>query len=862
MSRFFQQASDSSEDSSSSSEEELYESSEEEQSSEEESSEEEDSEEDSDDDSDSDSESDSGKGKKASAFLKSKFLKGSHSDSDDDSDDESKRVVKSAKDKLLDEIDSCIKTIDNGKKINDWVAISSEFEKLNKNVERIMKQFNTTPKQYIKAIVELEAFAQEATKAQKSSKKKMNALNLKALNATTQKVKKNNKGYEKLIAQYNADSDAFMNESVEESSEDKPKVKGIKASFTASHSAGADDDSGFTTVGKAATTDTDAFSVLKSVVESRGRKGVDNEEQARLLESIYKETKEVYVKIVLLLRLIPLKLDIAAATPKESVEIWNSTKKYVDNLLDILDENFSKYQLSDSAPEPEELEKGLPPREDGVQEIPGSIVSIVERLDDEFTHSLVDIDPHTTEYVDRLRDESGLYAVILRTQIYLERTTKLKFEEYESISRILSRRVDRIYFKPNVVVIAGEKAAWSTIDSSLDSKISPRIPESVPEDYVTSLINGICSVLYQQSNLLFRTRAILCHIYNYALNDKYYKARDLMLMSHIQSSIATAEIPLQILYNRTLVQIGICAFRNGLIAECQQTLAESSASSRLKELLGQGVAKNINNSSTEGRQRLLPFHMHINLEFLECINLTSAMLIEVPSMVASEKQIDGKKKVISRTFRRMLDYNTRQVFTGPPENTRDHIMQAARALLECEWKKARDLLNSIKIWDLLPNPEDIKKMLGEKLQVEGLRTYLFRYGATYRSLSFATLSTLFDLSERRITVIISKMIANEEIDAALDQKTNSVIFRQGVELSRLQNLASALAEKAVQLVERNERLAGGQALPEQAPRTNANSNNASNTGSNHNNQNQSSSNSGRNNRSDGRRNQTRATARA
>jgi len=44
---------------------------------------------------------------------------------DDSSDEEDgKRIVKSAKDKRLEEIEGSIKLIENGEKINDWVLIS------------------------------------------------------------------------------------------------------------------------------------------------------------------------------------------------------------------------------------------------------------------------------------------------------------------------------------------------------------------------------------------------------------------------------------------------------------------------------------------------------------------------------------------------------------------------------------------------------------------------------------------------------------------------------------------------------------------------------------------------------------------
>ena len=196
----------------------------------------------------------------------------------------------------------------------------------------------------------------------------------------------------------------------------------------------------------------------------------------------------------------------------------------------------------------------------------------MERLDDEFTRALQDINHHTTEYVERLRDEASLYALILRSQIYLENITSGPIHELPAISRIIIRRIDHFYFKPSALIAKAEANAWAEIPEGLDSEITPRV---VSEDKVDTidLINRLCAVLYRQTNPIYRTKAILYNTFHYALNNQYYKA-DLLLMSHLQSTIHTAEPPVQILFNRALVQIGLCAFRNGLINECQQSLQE------------------------------------------------------------------------------------------------------------------------------------------------------------------------------------------------------------------------------------------------------------------------------------------------
>ncbi|EAL84535.1 Translation initiation factor 3 subunit c [Aspergillus fumigatus] len=785
-------------DSSSSDEEELYSDREEEEKSEEEESSEEE------DETSEEEESDEETGAR-------KFLKDVASDSEEEEEEEKVTVVKSAKDKRLDELENTIKLIENAKKINDWAVISTEFDKLNRQVAKIT-QSGPTPKIYIKAVADLEDFVNETVAKQKSGDKKLNASQAKGFNAAKQRIKKNNKDYGNLIDKYRKDKEDFMESDDEEAIPVIAAPRITKLERIEAPAAAIDDD-GFATVGRGGKTlqytPESILKHLRVIVESRGKKNTDRMEQIRTMEKLLEVAQTPYQRIRVYLTLISTRFDLTSTSSANymAVDQWKSAEQDFSSLLSVL-ENNRDHVVFEGAEEWEDDEKQPTIAPGETLYIPGSIVSFAERLDDELTRSLQHIDPHTAEYIERLSDEKLLYTDLVRAQAYVEGLNEVEKTDprQDSVNRVVMRRLEHVYFKPSQVITILEDATWKSLPSELDSSITPRASSGNVENLVLSL----CNYLFKYSDGIIRARAMLCQIYFLALHDQYYRSRDLMLMSHLTENISNFDVSTQILFNRTLVQIGLCAFRSGLIYEAQNTLSEVCGSGRQKELLAQGIImQRYSTVSPEQerleRQRQLPFHMHINLELLECIYLTSSMFLEVPLMAQTSSSPEMKRRVISKTFRRMLDYNERQVFTGPPENTRDGVIMSAKFLAAGDWKKAAEMLNSIKIWDLMPQPDKIKEMLSQQIQEEGLRTYLFTYAPFYDSLSIATLSNMFELSEKKISAIISRMISHEELAAALDQVNNAIVFRKGVELSRLQSQIVTLADKSMNLLEANEK---------------------------------------------------------
>ncbi|GMH21885.1 hypothetical protein Nepgr_023728 [Nepenthes gracilis] len=119
-----------------------------------------------------------------------------------------------------------------------------------------------------------------------------------------------------------------------------------------------------------------------------------------------------------------------------------------------------------------------------------------------------------------------------------------------------------------------------------------------------------------------------------------------------------------------------------VIAEGHSCLSELYSTGRVRELLAQGVPQSCYHERTPE---------------------------QVPNMAANT--LDAKHRVISKTFRRLLEASERQTLTGPPENVEDHVMAATRVLSQGDSHKTFDAIRSLHVWKLLRNQECVFEML-------------------------------------------------------------------------------------------------------------------------------------------------------
>lgn len=498
---------------------------------------------------------------------------------------------------------------------------------------------------------------------------------------------------------------------------------------------------------------------LSEIMAARGKKRTDRREQIELLHELQNVSDQhqlgpaIYVKI---------KFAIISAVfdynPKVSdamkPEYWMKLLERMSEMLDILLGNPQLFVSESVTEETENLEE--PP-----YKIRGCVLTSVERLDDEFTKLLKECDPHSNEYVERLKDEAKVSEIIDKTMKYLERTNSPS-----ELCRIYLRKIEHLYYK-------------------FDPRVLQQKAGEIPKDIYTSVqeMEKLCKFIYAKDGTdRLRTRAILSHIYHHALHDNWFQARDLVLMSHLQETIHHSDPSTQILYNRTMAHLGLCAFRHANIKDAHNCLVDLMMTGKPKELLAQGLLPQRQHERSKEqekieKQRQMPFHMHINLELLECVYLVSAMLIEIPYMAAHE--FDARRRMISKTFYQQLRSSERQSLVGPPESMREHVVAAAKAMRNGNWAACNGFIinekMNAKVWDLFYQADAVRAMLTKLIKEESLRTYLFTYSHVYDSISMATLAQMFELDKPVVHSIISKMIINEELMVSF--LNNSCNFR-------------------------------------------------------------------------------------
>lgn len=532
------------------------------------------------------------------------------------------------------------------------------------------------------------------------------------------------------------------------------------------------------------------------LLDRRGTKNYDRLKQVRQFISLIEKAKEINASVDVTLRLtfnlINAQFDASPnMVTHMTTPMWKSCYNNIIKVLNILSNNDGAFELVDS--EPDTSAK--------IPQVRSPLIPQIERLHEEYLNSLKAMDEYTQEYVSRLRHETPLLKL-----------TRAVFDYYQSQGQqvkaaiLASRRLDHLYYKREYEHMKTTEVKTKTEETRDIKEAKPDSPikdddslltdvqdeeldtPNVPDDKnLEVLVPELCHLIYRVPDELFpdtrlgkllQAKAVLQHIYHLALYDRYYEARDMMLMSRLHESVSSsADSTLKILYNRALVQLGLSAFRNGLFTEAQVHLADFMSSNKHKEWLAQGIYRSSEKTAEEERNerlRQVPCPMFINLELLELAHLVSSMLYDVTNIFLNEHT---KNKVGSKGFKKLLDIADKTNFSGPPETIKEHIVAATNALKESDWERCLKYLLDLDVWKFIYNADELKRVLEQRVKEECLRAFILVNANHYDSISLDTLVSMFSLSSKRIHSIISKMIVNEEFHASWDLSLKCYIVK-------------------------------------------------------------------------------------
>jgi translation initiation factor 3 subunit C len=194
-----------------------------------------------------------------------------------------------------------------------------------------------------------------------------------------------------------------------------------------------------------------------------------------------------------------------------------------------------------------------------------------------------------------------------------------------------------------------------------------------------------------------RIKTLLYLIYNHAVNYRE-KGKELLVVSTLSEVILHQDYYTQALYNRALVQLGLCAFRSGNMFEVQQFLYEMCSGARmrestkdvLKEYLAQGYSRLLGEKDIP-KSKILPAYLHLNVDLVESVELVAGMLLELPYTLTEGGRITSK------TFKKFYYEYERNVFTLPfSTSLKSHSTTATSSTLQaCTCAKENGLKVSI-----------------------------------------------------------------------------------------------------------------------------------------------------------------------
>jgi translation initiation factor 3 subunit C len=720
-------------------------------------------------------------------------------------EEEEKRVVRSFRDKRWAVMGDICKNLKNHARIGDFVSLVTDYDRL---VAEIVKS---------KAIVEAEGLPAFFTRnlvriedavaaVSKDEAKKLNTKSSKALNKLKQLIKKDNKLYEAEIEAFRKNP-VLSEESSEESEAAEESSSDEWGSGSDSEEAESDDvrdpnnrrafwelkeekkeekpaesmpkiprkpnkESDSLNLREAPKVEYNSYVILaklKEIQELRGRRAAVPRTLVESLKEMLEHNTEAELEADILSLLVNFEFESSKNTSVVHMErpLWLDTIAHLERL----------FQLFKKSP-------GVFKHGERLTNLRYSLAQFLERLNDELKKALKNVDSQSAEYVERLQDLLVLSSLANQSMEFYE-TDNL------NLARVALLRLEHLHYLHDDFLdtlkrnySGGETGLYFQVEDS------------------QATVADLSAKVYTSADEKMKLQALLMQVYHHALHSRYLQARELLALRNPSESLLN-DTHLQVLFNRTVVQMGLSAFANGLIQDAFNWLNDIVSSYRVDELLAQSVSRKERTPGQErdDRKRQVPYHMQIKSNIVEAVYFICAILLDIPQMAMNP--LDPHKHTHSKYLKRVLDSSEKTLLVGPPESVKDYIVAAAESLKQGSWMATCEALMKLDIWRFVPSASVVKERLVKKVKESALITYILSYADAYESFSQAQLSLLFDLPKSEVFSLVSRLISIGQLKASWE---GNVIVLDCDAPSKLQFVSNQLTERLTQCTEANEKL--------------------------------------------------------
>lgn len=487
----------------------------------------------------------------------------------------------------------------------------------------------------------------------------------------------------------------------------------------------------------------DDSQIEKEINEKLSMIGVSNKEVDILerVEYLLVKAKDIRLKMKVMIICLNLYYDLSSGQINEiPFEIWKKAYGILVDLNKYTKETYENIEkelkVSVNYDEKEEDGLNLVVKHDKTLTLfHVSIGNFIERLDNELYKNFQTVEyKNKSDLIERLKYEVKLInlcfdylenpIIVTSNNVYL--VPQIKFIVLMHLYYRNSENVNKILLKYKL-----SDAYLNEINNQINGKV----------DIKTS-IKSFLAIIYYKSN-----------------NNNFNEAYEMFISTNLSEIINNLkDIYIKNLYNRTLISLGLSAFKQCNFEKSNYFLSPlcSLGTHKLRDNLFQ-LNERLSYLSKEDKRKVIPYTMTINIDEIETCYYLSSLLIN------SDKILYKKigMKPFDSFFNSQIESFQKQIFNGKPENTKQAILIACQYVLKGDYKKSKETLFSQN--DIKNYSPELLLAIDNRLKENCIRCYLILYQYDIESVDIDYIMELYKLENRNLIKKIVNILVFDEV---------------------------------------------------------------------------------------------------